>query len=1002
MSTNVGAVDFDVIFKNGQFNKQLANTQKQVAAAGKPIQATFNKIAKVAAAAFSIKKIVDFGASCINLGSDLAEVQNVVDVAFPKMNEQVNSFAKNAIEQFGLSQTVAKKYMGTFGAMSKAFGFAETEAEKMSEKLTGLAGDVASFYNISSDEAYTKLKSVFTGETETLKDLGVVMTQSALDSYAMANGYGKTTSAMTEQEKVALRYQFVLDQLQLASGDFLRTQDGWANQTRVLTLRWQEFKATIGQGLINIFTPVLKVINMLLAKLQVLADAFKSFTEMIFGDAGGSSQGSSAISDVANSAMDASSAVDSVGASAKKAKKQLLGLRGIDVLHNTTTSDSNSFGGASTGAKIDFGSNTLSDTIKKANDELNPFMQKMQQLGSVFKEGFKISFGDSNFGKIQEHIVSIKDNLIEIWTDKKVVQSSQKWAEKVSFSLGQIVGSTARIGTNIVEGLVGSVDKYIEKNKERLKERLSKMFEISGEDIELTGNFFQALGEISDVFKSDTAKQIGADLIAIFVNPLMSVQEVCAKFVRDVKAIFFQPIIDNVDKIKVAIENTLKPIQTITKTLAEAFTYVGDKWNEVYDGHIKPFLDAIKTGLSDTLGKFLDVYNTYVAPALQRMADKFSELWNTHLKPLVDNIGGLIGSIADLLTVFWNERLKPLIDWIVQNVLPILVPVLETLWNTVCNVFGLIGNAISHVIGVIKGIIDFIVGIFTGDWEKAWNAVKGIFDTIWDGIKNMFAGIGNTLKDIFKGIIDWIKAGLSSWGKTISGVWNNIWSGIKSVFSNIGNGIKNAVSSVFNGIKNTISSILNGIKTIWNNIWNGLKNTVSNIFNGIWNVIKKVINSILGGIEGMANGVVNGVNAVIRTLNRLKFDIPDWVPLFGGKTFGFNIPQLNKVSIPRLAEGGYFKANQPTLAMVGDNKTQSEIVSPVDKMQDALRAVLAEQKGQAGNTEIVRLLKELIQILKGLGGDTVLKIDNVELARAVLKGLKALQEKSDKPIFDFI
>ncbi|MFR3753578.1 MAG: hypothetical protein ACLTW9_17140 [Enterocloster sp.] len=112
-----------------------------------------------------------------------------------------------------LSETMAKKFTGTSGAMAKAFGFSEQAAYEMSTTLTGLAGDVASFYNISQDEAYTKLKSVFTGETESLKDLGVVMTQSALDAYALANGYSKTTAKMSEMEKVALRYKFVQDQL---------------------------------------------------------------------------------------------------------------------------------------------------------------------------------------------------------------------------------------------------------------------------------------------------------------------------------------------------------------------------------------------------------------------------------------------------------------------------------------------------------------------------------------------------------------------------------------------------------------------------------------------------------------------------------------------------------------------------------------------------------------------------------------------------------------------
>ena len=118
------------------------------------------------------------------------------------MSKQIDQFAKNASTQFGLSETMSKRFTGTFGAMAKAFGFNEKAAYDMSTTLTGLSGDVASFYNISQDEAYTKLKSVFTGETESLKDLGIVMTQTALDSYALANGFGKTSANMSEMEQV--------------------------------------------------------------------------------------------------------------------------------------------------------------------------------------------------------------------------------------------------------------------------------------------------------------------------------------------------------------------------------------------------------------------------------------------------------------------------------------------------------------------------------------------------------------------------------------------------------------------------------------------------------------------------------------------------------------------------------------------------------------------------------------------------------------------------------
>ena len=144
---SVGQIGLDLVVNQKDFQKQMTG-----------IKGLAKKAGIALAAAFAVKKIWDFGAACVELGSDLQEVQNVVDVTFPQMSKQVDDFAKNAASQFGLSETMAKKFTGTFGAMAKAFGFNEQSAYEMSTALTDLAGDVASFYNLSQDEAYTKLK----------------------------------------------------------------------------------------------------------------------------------------------------------------------------------------------------------------------------------------------------------------------------------------------------------------------------------------------------------------------------------------------------------------------------------------------------------------------------------------------------------------------------------------------------------------------------------------------------------------------------------------------------------------------------------------------------------------------------------------------------------------------------------------------------------------------------------------------------------------------------
>lgn len=990
MSTNVGAIDLDLVLNSNKFNKELNSVQKTASSAGNTISSSLKKIGLVAAAAFSVKKIIDFGKECINLGSDLSEVQNVVDVSFKTMNHQVNEFANSAIENFGLGQTVAKKYIGTFGAMSKAFGFSEKAAYEMSTTLTGLAGDVASFYNLSSDEAYTKLKSVFTGETESLKELGVVMTQTALDQYALTNGYGKTTAKMSEQEKVALRYSFVLKQLETASGDFVRTQDGWANQTRVLSLRFNELKASLGQGFINLFTPIVQGINWVISKLQVLADAFRAFTEMITGKKSESSGMGNVASDLAgitDSADNASNAVGGIGDSASKSAKKMKSLFGFDKANILQSSDSGSSSGGGTGGLSSSIAESINTSMGEANAEMSAFTEKAKELAEIFKEGFSISFGNTNFDGIFEKINGIKNSLISIGKDANVLDSARFWGESFLYSLGQVVGGVSRIGVNIAEGLIGSIDKYLSKNTDRIKRFICNMFDISSEDMALTGNLFQALGEISDVFSGETAQQIGANIIAMFANPFMSAIEVCSKFVKDLRTVLLQPIIDNVDKIKMTLENVMQPIQKITGTLAEAFTYVGDKWNEVYDTYIGPFMESLKTGLSDTFGKLLDAYNEYLVPTLDNMADKFGTLWNDHLRPFVEKVGGFIGSIVSAIQVLWENWLKPLIDWIIDNIIPVVQPILESIWNTICSVFGAIADAVGGIIDTFKGLIDFVVGVFTGDWDKAWEGIKTFFSGIWDAIKGIVSAVWNAITGIVDTAINIVSGVIQGILGAIKAVWENIWNGIKNIVTNIWNAITGTISNVIGGIKNTISNVLNAIKAIWDNIWNGLKTTVTNIFSGVWNTIKGVINSILNGIEKMTNGVINGINGMIRALNKLKFNIPDWVPGLGGKTFGFNIPQINRISIPKLYEGGYFKANQPTLAMVGDNKTQDEIVSPVPKMQDALRAVLREQ---GTNSEIIKLLQIIIDILKQIGVDVFVSLDNNELTTQIEKQKKKI------------
>lgn len=374
-----GSVIIDSRLNTAGFGKGVAGLKSQFAGLGSSVR----KLGGVIATAFSIKAIVSFSKEAIQLASDLQEVQNVVDVTFTTMNEQINEFAKNAAKTAGLSETMAKRYAGTFGAMAKSFRFTEAKSYAMATALTQLTGDVASFYNLTQDEAYTKLKSVFTGETESLKDLGVVMTQTALDDFALRKGLKKTTSQMTEQEKVALRYQFVLEQLSGASGDFVRTSDSWANQTRVLKLQFDQLKATLGQAFINVLTPALKLLNQLIERFQVLANSFLEFTNAVFGNAEGASAGLEA---TAESAGLLSDNLESTEQAAKKADKALAGFDEI-----TKISTKESSGGSQS---VEIGIEYDQSEVKKANKDFSKISTVFDELKEILEPLNDIDFSN--------------------------------------------------------------------------------------------------------------------------------------------------------------------------------------------------------------------------------------------------------------------------------------------------------------------------------------------------------------------------------------------------------------------------------------------------------------------------------------------------------------------------------------------------------------------------------------------------------------------------------
>lgn len=789
---------------------------------------TLTKVAAMLGSIFAVAKLVQIGNEAVEMASDLQEVQNVVDTAFGDMSYKMEEFANTAIETYGISKLMAKQMGSTFMAMASGMGVVGKEAADMSLSLTALSADMASFYNVSSDVASTALKSIFTGETETLKKFGIVMTETNLQEFAYSQGIQKTIKNMTQAEKVQLRYNYVMAQTSLAQGDFARTADSWANQVRVLKERWKEFLNVVGNGLIQVLTPLLQVLNQLVGKLIDVANAMA----LAFGfDV--KSSATKGITDVVDATDDITSATNS----AIKAQKKLLGgYDELNVISKDTANESATSGLGTMGAS-GYGTGTINLDYKQAGSEVDKLAKKFKDLAEQFKTPEKLgtTIGEgisSSLKKIDWE--SIKTN---------AYTAGQKIAEFLN-------GFTK---TDVIDTFGVTVGQAINTVQSSL----------SG--FTLTFDFSQTGSKISSGLNS-AIKTIDWKVIGNNISNLLS------------------GALDFVSAFKQGLD-----VNTISSAISDLF--VGIDWLKIGTSVIK----FLVTGIATAAIKFPALLVSTIAKTI---AKAFTNLVNS-IKSNINECGGNI--ILGVLNGIVNG-LKGIAKWFLNNVGK---PVISALKNAFKGLVSAGGEILSSILNVFKDLPSHL---------------KKTFSDAVSAVKKVFKGIVTIVGDVVDAIIGFF-LGIPKW--------------IKDTFSNI------------------------FIKA-----WNGIMNTFSGVIAGIKKIFSVPLNAVIGFINAVVSGFEGVINFIIKCLNKLSFEVPDWVPGIGGETFGFDLKKVSFSKIPQLATGAVLPANKPFMAMVGDQKHGTNVEAPLDTIKQALIEALQSTGG-------------------GNNGDIVVQIDGREVFRAV-------------------
>ena len=933
------------------------------------------KLAGKLGAVFAGKKIFDFGKAAIEAGSELAEVQNVVDSTFTRMGDKVDEFAQNAATRFGLSETMAKRYAGTFGAMGKAFGFSEEKAYDMSTALTGLAGDVASFYNITQDEAYTKLKSVFTGETESLKDLGVVMTQTALDDYALRSGLGKTVQQMTEAEKVTLRYGFVMDQLSTASGDFSRTADGWANQVRILTLQFQSLKAAIGQGLIAALSPVIHALNRFMAVLVKAANLFSAFMQKLFGvKAAAGAMGnavSGAIDKITGGTGDAISGIDGVGnaasGAAKKATKAVQQLKrtleGFDQITKVKeTADEaagaaggsggggagGGIGGADAGAMGDFAAATetagesmsrLDAIVERFKEKLEPARKALERLREQLSE-----FG----GHLGDGLKWIYDNVLVPLADWTITEAIPRFFD----SLAHVID------------ILNSVIVALKPVWQWLWEKALKPFAKWIADLTLDqwdniNNGLKLFAEWCDKNKGKV-KEFGDKASKAFKTIKDNIEKANKK-IEDLK----KKIIDFAGKVKEKFEEIKEAIKAV-KELIE-------------DLPNKLTIDAAVNLVKKGWDKVSDFVKKHAGGKVEKAIDLARNGWDS-VKSWIEkrNLGGKVEKAIDLARNGWDS----VKGWIEKRNLGGKVEKkidLAKAWSTVA----------AWILGKMGGAVNKNIGL-----SKIWSTVAAWVLERMGGAVNKNIGLSKTWSTVASWVYDRIggvvqkNIGLSkTWGSVASWILDRMGGAVQKVI-----GLTKTWSTVASWVEDRIG---------------GTVQVGISLFRSGWDTVKAFVNRFERGGAIGKNGNIRyfASGGKIKGGNTTWFDaLPHYASGTArahGTAFiaGENGPEivgnvngstevLNKSQIAASVGAGVMRAliggrafnadaYTPRLLDIGNGIRQD--LAPI--VQLARSAEAAQASGSYA--EMVQLLRQILRLLETLDFDV--KIDGKSLKDHIVK-----------------
>lgn len=923
-----GHLNFDTLINTNGFQKGLKNIGNTLSS----LKGTVMNLAGAFGIAFSTAALVNFSKSA-------KEAYNVQLEGETKLATVLGEHLDATEEQIQAAKDYASalQEVGVIGDEVQLAGLQELstyiENPDSLKTMNGVLNDMlAQQYglNASAESAVTistMLGKVLAGQTSALSRYG----------YTFDEAQEQLLKYGTEEQRVATLAEVVLDSVGGMNEALAQTPAGRMKQ---LENTMGDIKERFGEAVTQIEVLLLPALKQVANALQFIADKANEVAQ--------------ALSDV-------------FGTKSNK-KVSTTGAGDIDV------------------------DTALTDSTEELADEAEDTADSYEDMAKAAEDANKANNEDlANFDKLNVKAKETADSTNDYADNKakaaKAKAAAEKAVDEAAEELGTEVSFDVEADTDKAESTLTKLIKNIKSSLESLFEPIKKSWEQYGEAVveSVKNNFASVKNLVSsigktfaDVWTNGTGERIVGNILNIFTNINNTITNISDNFrtawdsgvglsIVQKLADTFDTVLEHINNISektsewsetidfepvlTAFDDLLTPIQKIVDI---AGTWAENVWDKVFLPLASWVIEEGVPAALEAIGDFLDL----VAAIGENVGILLGAIWDGFLSKLVSWVGDGVIKFLEVFGQFLkdvaeNETAVNVIIGIASAIGAVVagIAAFKKITSAVPAVIAALSNPVVWIIAAIAAIVVVIIEVIT-----YWDTLKEIFSEGIQWWKNLFSNLWNTIvtywSDKLLKIVEWFKTVIASFKEFIGDVkayWGNL-------FKNLWNSVKNWWNNTFiAGWKSALATV---------------KNTFSNLWQGIKNIAKSAVNAVIGFVNGMINGAANGINKIIDLINTLSWDIPDWVPFIGGGTFGFNIQHITPPQIPYLATGTVVPANYGEFtAILGDNKKEPEVVSPLSTIKQAVLEALAESGFTGGRND----------------GDIVIQIDSREVFRATKK-----------------